>query len=102
VFYTPLWVEAWWPGAAGSRSALVVFATWLPLRVLVGAVPVRRRDDRAAFRCRARIADRDPSQFLSSLPVLATIIVLVIISRNVEHDPLNSPASLGPAVSPDA
>ena len=43
-----------------------------------------------------------PSQFLSSLPYVATIIVLVIISRNVNTIRLNSPASLGQPYRPDA
>ena len=43
-----------------------------------------------------------PSQFLSSLPYLATIIVLVVISRNVNTIRLNSPASLGQPYRPDA
>ena len=36
-----------------------------------------------------------PSQVLASLPYVATIIVLVVISRNRNTIRLNSPASLG-------
>jgi simple sugar transport system permease protein len=36
-----------------------------------------------------------PSQFLSMLPYLATIAVLVFISRNREFSLINSPACLG-------
>ena len=52
--------RGWSPAAAGSRSALVVFATWRPGRCLAGRLSVRRRHDRAAVRAgrgRAR-ADR--------------------------------------------
>jgi simple sugar transport system permease protein len=42
-----------------------------------------------------------PSQFLSSLPYWATIIVLVVISRNVQTIRLNSPVSLGQPYRPD-
>jgi simple sugar transport system permease protein len=38
---------------------------------------------------------------LSSLPYWATIIVLVIISRNVQTIRQNSPVSLGRAYRPD-
>jgi general nucleoside transport system permease protein len=41
------------------------------------------------------------AQLLSSLPYLATIVVLVIISRNVNTIRLNSPVSLGRAYRPD-
>jgi ABC-type uncharacterized transport system permease subunit len=42
-----------------------------------------------------------PAQLLSSLPYLATIGVLVLISRNPETIRLNSPASLGRPFRPD-
>jgi ABC-type uncharacterized transport system permease subunit len=42
----------------------------------------------------------DPSQFLSMLPYLATIVVLVLISRNAGLDPVNMPASLGKPFHP--
>ena len=42
-----------------------------------------------------------PSQLLSSLPYLATIIVLVLISRNRRLTMMNTPASLGQAFVPD-
>jgi ABC-type uncharacterized transport system permease subunit len=43
-----------------------------------------------------------PSQFLSALPYLATIIVLVIISRDQNTVRLNAPVSLGQPYRPDA
>jgi len=42
-----------------------------------------------------------PSQFLSALPYLATIVVLVIISRNKRLTMMNTPASLGKPFVPD-
>ena len=42
-----------------------------------------------------------PSQFLSSLPYLATIVVLVLISRNRRLTMMNTPASLGRPFVPD-
>ena len=43
-----------------------------------------------------------PSQFLSALPYLATIIVLVIISRDQNTVRLNAPVSLGQPFRPSA
>ena len=41
-----------------------------------------------------------PSQFLTMLPYLATIVVLVLISRNAAWIRANMPASLGKPFSP--
>jgi ABC-type uncharacterized transport system permease subunit len=41
-----------------------------------------------------------PSQWLSMLPYLATIVVLVLISRNPAWIKANMPASLGKPFSP--
>jgi simple sugar transport system permease protein len=43
-----------------------------------------------------------PAQFLSSLPYVATVLVLVLISRNRSTIRLNSPASLGQTFLRDA
>ena len=45
-----------------------------------GRLPVRRRSPCCSSTCRARCAD--PSQCLTMLPYLATIVVLALISRN--------------------
>ena len=41
-----------------------------------------------------------PSQLLSALPYLATIVVLALISRNPTWIRVNMPASLGKAFHP--
>jgi simple sugar transport system permease protein len=41
-----------------------------------------------------------PSQLLSMLPYLATIVVLVLISRNAGFIKTNMPASLGKPFTP--
>ena len=43
-----------------------------------------------------------PAQFLSAMPYAATVLVLVLISRNRSTIRLNSPASLGQTFLPDA
>jgi simple sugar transport system permease protein len=91
--YTPLWVEGLTAGRGWIALALVVFATWRPARVLAGAylfggVTVLQ------FHAQG-FGVAVPAQFLSALPYLATIVVLVIISRDAALVRLNAPASLG-------
>lgn len=97
--YTPQWVENMTAGRGWIALALVVFASWRPLRVLAGAyifgaVWIGQLHAQA-------FGIPIPSQFLSSLPYLATIVVLVIISRNKRLTMMNTPASLGQAFVPD-
>jgi len=102
VFYTPLWVEGMVAGRGWISLALVVFATWRPLRVLVGAYLFGGAMIIQMFVQGSGIHLNIPSQFLSSLPYAATIIVLVLISHNKATIRLNSPASLGQPFSPEA
>ncbi|PLP58891.1 ABC transporter permease [Mesorhizobium loti] len=97
--YTPQWVENMTAGRGWIALALVVFSSWRPLRVLAGAyifgaVWIGQLHAQA-------FGIPVPSQFLSSLPYLATIVVLVIISRNKRLTMMNTPASLGQAFVPD-
>lgn len=101
VFYTPLWVEGMVAGRGWIALALVVFATWRPLRVLFGAYLFGGVMITQLFLQGSGAQIDIPSQFLSSLPYWATIIVLVVISRNVQTIRLNSPASLGLPYRPD-
>ncbi|MCB1808395.1 MAG: ABC transporter permease, partial [Candidatus Competibacteraceae bacterium] len=96
--YTPLWVEGMTAGRGWIALALVVFATWRPARVMLGAylfggVTI------AQFHVQGLGVDV-PSQFLATLPYLATIIVLVLISRDINTIRLNAPASLGKPYHP--
>ena len=93
--YTPLWAENMTAGRGWIALALVVFATWRPGRILIGAflfggVTISQ------FHMQG-VGIEIPSQFLSMLPYLATIVVLVIISRDANTIRLNAPASLGKA-----
>ena len=93
VAYTPLWVEGMTAGRGWIALALVVFATWRPWRVLAGAY-LFGGVTLAQFQAQASGA-AVPSQLLSMLPYLATIVVLAVISRDVVAIRLNAPASLG-------
>lgn len=93
VVYTPLWVEGMVAGRGWIALALTTFATWRPARVMSGAylfggVTI------LTFHIQA-LGVPIPSQLLSMLPYVATIVVLVLISRNPDWIKLNMPASLG-------
>ncbi len=98
-FYTPMWVEGLVAGRGWIALALVVFATWRPGRVLFGAYLFGGVTIAQFFAQGAGVAV--PSQFLSALPYLATIVVLVLISRNPATIRLNAPVSLGRPYRPD-
>ncbi|MEI2301048.1 ABC transporter permease [Ensifer sp. MJa1] len=97
--YTPQWVENMSAGRGWIALALVVFASWRPWRVvaggyLFGAVSISQLHAQA-------FGIGIPSQFLSSLPYLATILVLILISHNRRMTLINTPASLGKPFVPD-
>ncbi|PKR91298.1 ABC transporter permease [Pleomorphomonas diazotrophica] len=99
VAYTPLWVENMTAGRGWIALALVVFASWLPWRAVIGAylfgaVTVLQLHTQA-------LGIGFPSQFLAMLPYLATVIVLVAISGNRRATLFNTPSSLGKPFVPD-
>jgi len=99
VAYTPLWTENMTAGRGWIALALVVFATWKPERVLAGAY-LFGGVTLVQFQAQA-MGLAVPSQILSMLPYLATIVVLTIISRDAAAIRLNAPASLGKPFHPD-
>ena len=99
IVYNPSWVEGMTAGRGWIALALVVFATWRPGRVLFGAYLFGGVTIAQFFAQGAGVAV--PSQFLSALPYLATIVVLVLISRNPATIRLNAPVSLGRPYRPD-
>jgi general nucleoside transport system permease protein len=90
---TPMWVENMSAGRGWIALALVVFATWKPLRVLLGAYLFGAVSILQLYAQGFGLSI--PSEFLSMLPYLATIVVLVIICRDPKTIRLNQPASLG-------
>lgn len=101
VFHTPLWAEGMVAGRGWIALALVVFATWRPLRVAVGAWLFGGMLIAQLFVQSSGLPLEIPAEWLSALPYLATIVVLVIISRRPELIRLNSPVSLGQPWRPD-
>jgi len=100
VAYTPMWTEGMTAGRGWIALALVVFATWRPWRVLAGAY-LFGGVTLATFQAQAS-GVTVPSQLLSMLPYVATIVVLAIISRDAVTIRLNAPASLGKPFHPGA
>ena len=91
--YTPLWVEGMVAGRGWIALALTVFATWRPARILLGAYLF---GGVTMLQLHLQGVGVDvPSQFLSMLPYVATVVVLVLISRNPIWLRANMPASLG-------
>jgi simple sugar transport system permease protein len=97
--YTTQWLENMTAGRGWIALALVVFATWLPYRLaigalLFGAVGILQLHAQA-------LGIEIPSQFLTSLPYVTTIVVLVLISGNRALMRANTPACLGQSFVPD-
>jgi simple sugar transport system permease protein len=93
VVYAPLWAEGMVSGRGWIALALTVFATWRPVRLLLGAY-LFGGVTMLQLHLQAQ-GVQIPLQFMSMLPYLATILVLVLISRNPAWIRLNMPASLG-------
>jgi simple sugar transport system permease protein len=97
--YTPFWISGMTAGRGWIALALVVFGSWLPGRVLIGAylfgaVTILQLHAQG-------FGLGIPSQLMSSLPYLATVIVLVLISATRGKTGSAAPASLGLAFVPD-
>ena len=89
----PQWTDGITAGAGWIALAIVVFASWKPWRVLLGAylfggITVLQLNLQAAG---ATI----PVEYLSMSPYLITILVLVIMSSGKGKAALNAPAALG-------
>ena len=98
IVYTPLWVEGMIAGKGWIALALTTFATWRPARVLLGAY-LFGGVTMLQFHLQGAGVDV-PSQLLTALPYVATIVVLALISRNPIWIRINMPASLGKPFHP--
>lgn len=92
ICYAPMWQEGMIAGRGWIALALVVFATWKPERILLGAyifggVAIMQMNLQA-------FGVKFPGQFFNMMPYLVTILVLVIISGNKLRIKLSAPACL--------
>ncbi|MEF2070555.1 ABC transporter permease [Consotaella aegiceratis] len=91
---TPMWAEKLTAGRGWIAIALVVFASWRPGRLAAGAylfgavITLELQTKAAGFSALA-------PEFMSSLPYLATIAVLVAISMGRRSAKTTAPACLG-------
>jgi simple sugar transport system permease protein len=101
MIYTPLWVDDMIAGKGWIALALTTFATWRPARVLLGAY-LFGGITMLQFLLQGQ-GVQVPSQVLSMLPYLSTIVVLVLISsRAGSFIRVNMPASIGKPFFPGA
>lgn len=91
--YSTSWAENMTAGRGWIALALVVFATWRPAWLLVGAYLFGGIMYLSLYVQGLGVAI--PSQLVSALPYMATILVLVVISRDRVKIRLNAPACLG-------
>ncbi|UGY06389.1 ABC transporter permease [Bradyrhizobium quebecense] len=96
--YTPFFIPGMTAGRGWIALALTVFASWRPARLVVGAYLFGAVTILQLHAQGAGIGI--PSQFMSSLPYLATIIVLVLLSR-ARSGGSTAPAALGTVFVPD-
>ncbi len=89
----PQWTEGMTAGAGWIALAIVVFASWKPWRVVLGAYLF---GGVTVLQLNLQAAGVDiPVEYLSMSPYVITIVVLVIISSDRSRAALNAPASLG-------
>jgi simple sugar transport system permease protein len=97
--YTPFFIPGMTAGRGWIALALVVFSSWRPGRLvggayLFGAVSILQLHAQA-------LGLGIPSQLMTSLPYVATVVVLVLISRTRGSSGSAAPASLGMVFVPD-
>lgn len=91
--YTPMWAENMTAGRGWIALALVVFASWRVFRVLLGAYLFGLAS--IIHLVAQGIGLSIPSNLLAMLPYVATILVLVLLSRDAIKTRLLAPVSLG-------
>jgi simple sugar transport system permease protein len=97
--YTPMWVEEMTAGRGWIALALVVFSSWRPGRLFLGAylfggVTILQLYAQGAGSFGV------PAQVMSMLPYLATILVLAVIAGGPWKGRLDAPACLGKPFRP--
>jgi ABC-type uncharacterized transport system permease subunit len=95
--YTPFWVRGMTAGRGWIALALVVFSSWVPWRLALGAYLFGAVTILQLYAQGYGLGV--PSQLMSALPYLATIVVLVVISRSRGRGA--GPGALGAPFVPD-
>ncbi|MBM7855914.1 simple sugar transport system permease protein [Desulfohalotomaculum tongense] len=91
--YAPAWMENMTAGRGWIAVALVIFSTWNPLYALVGAYMFGGID---ALGFRMQLLDvQIPSYFLSMLPYICTILILILTTYKAQRNGVGAPKALG-------
>lgn len=98
--YTPMWAQDLTAGRGWVAVALVTFSAWRPVWLLAGAWFFGALMYFSLYVQALGIPV--PSALLSALPYIGTIVVLVLISRDVRLMRLHRPAMLGRPFQPRA
>ncbi len=93
--YTPLWAQDMIAGRGWVALALVTFAAWRPFWLLIGAWLFGAMMYLSLYV--QGLGVPVPSAFLSAVPYIGTVVVLVLISRDSRRIRLHRPAMLGRA-----
>ncbi len=96
--YTPMWTENMTAGRGWIALALVVFATWRPERVLLGAYLFGAAS--ILHLVLQGLGWRASTELLAMLPYVVTIVMLILLSFNPVRTRLNTPLSLGQPYRP--
>ncbi len=96
--YTPMWTENMTSGRGWIALALVVFATWKPERVVLGAYLFGAAS--ILHLVLQGLGWRSSPELLAMLPYVVTIVVLVLLSSNPARTRLNTPLSIGQPYRP--
>jgi simple sugar transport system permease protein len=96
--YTPMWGENMTAGRGWIALALVVFATWRPERLILGAYLFAAVTQLQFYGQGWGLGV--PPQALAAAPYLATVVALVVISRDPRLARANAPACIGRAFRP--
>ncbi|MBV9078325.1 MAG: ABC transporter permease [Methylobacteriaceae bacterium] len=95
---TPMWADRLTAGRGWIALALVVFASWRPGRLLLGAYLF---GGVMTFELHAKAAGLAvPPELLAMLPYLATVVVLTFISMRAGRAGSGAPACLGKSFTP--
>lgn len=89
----PSWLENMTAGRGWIAVALVIFATWNPVKALLGSY-IFGGIDALGFRIQTKGIEISPF-FLSMLPYLCTILVMILITRETKSHRISPPGGLG-------
>lgn len=96
--YTTMWSENMTAGRGWIALALVVFATWRPERIVLGAYLFGAAS--ILHLVLQGMGWRISTELLGMLPYVVTIVVLMLLSANPTRTRLHTPLSLGQPYRP--